>query len=207
MMSPVKKKATVVFGLIVPFILIIVSIINVVTLNNNMATNSSPSEQLKYIKQLDKDSYEYTLYSLMYVEHNSVQTFVNKQELKVTVMLIGFAVISMGIMFIILGFKEENGANGIEGNFLAANVSFDFKTGSTGVAIFIIGALMVSLGGLLSNSYKGSSIPSYYGFQKTMTGSSNILPNELDAIKRICEISKEDNCVAVRVSKLINSRR
>lgn len=206
MMSPVKKKATVVFGLIVPFILIIVSIINVVTLNNNMATNSSPSEQLKYIKQLDKDSYEYTLYSLMYVEHNSVQTFVNKQELKVTVMLIGFAVISMGIMFIILGFKEENGANGIEGNFLAANVSFDFKTGSTGVAIFIIGALMVSLGGLLSNSYKGSSIPSYQAFQNTMTGSSNIASNELEAIKRICEISKEDNCIAVRVSKLINSR-
>lgn len=69
----------------------------------------------------------------------------------------GFAVVSVGLMLIVLGVD----VGGFEGRAEALDLKFDFKTGSTGVAVFVIGALMISWGGALKNKYEGSTIPKF----------------------------------------------
>lgn len=79
--------------------------------------------------------------------------------MKNTVMHIGYATISLGLSLILLGIKEENG--GGEAKIAAPGITFDVKTGSTGAYVFVIGALMATVGGSLPNKYQGSTIPVY----------------------------------------------
>jgi hypothetical protein len=81
----------------------------------------------------------------------------NKQVMKVSVMQIGFSVISIGMMLIVLGINS----GGVKGAVEGAGLKFDFKTGSTGVAVFLVGAVMATAGGVLKNKYKTGVIPKY----------------------------------------------
>ncbi len=61
------------------------------------------------------------------------------------------------MMLSLLGIKD----GGLVGSGEAAGIKFDFKTGSTGVAMFVVGALMATIGGVLKNDYQTSLIPDY----------------------------------------------
>ncbi|GGD00204.1 hypothetical protein GCM10011396_54650 [Undibacterium terreum] len=102
---------------------------------------------------------DYLLYSLMQSEYANLKTMTNKQIMKVAVMHIGFAIISVGLMFIVLGINE----GGVDGSGESTGVKFNLKIGSTGVALFASGALMSGAAGLLINEYKTVSIPTYAG--------------------------------------------
>ena len=73
-------------------------------------------------------------------------------------MQIGFAVISVGMMLIVLGINDGGAAAGAH----VASIQFDFKTGSTGVVVFVVGALMATAGGVLKNDYSTVPIPSFF---------------------------------------------
>ncbi|MCJ1958667.1 hypothetical protein MUB10_27560, partial [Klebsiella variicola] len=69
--------------------------------------------------------------------------------MKLTIIHIGLAVISVGMMFIILGINDGGGEGGVK----LSGIDFNFKTVSSGLAIFIAGALMASGGALINNIY------------------------------------------------------
>lgn len=100
---------------------------------------------------------DYVLFSLIYTENANQQVVTNKQIMKLSVMQIGFAVISLGLMFVILGFSD----GGASGQGQSGGLSFSFSTGSTGLAVVVIGALMATEGGVLKNDYSTVPIPSY----------------------------------------------
>lgn len=85
---------------------------------------------------------------------------INKQVMKTSIIHIGFAVISVGMMLIILGINEGE-RSGAEAQMDVQGLKFDFKTGSTGAAMFLVGAIMATVGGVLKNDYQTSEIPIY----------------------------------------------
>lgn len=62
------------------------------------------------------------------------------------------------MMFIILGINDGR----VEGVTDINGLKFDFKTGPSGVAIFIVGAIMATDGEVLKNDYNTVPIPGYY---------------------------------------------
>jgi hypothetical protein len=100
---------------------------------------------------------DYALYSIIAAERTNQSVVINKQIMKIVVMQIGFAVASIGIMFIILGISD-GGADGVVG---WGTFKFDFKTGSTGVVVFVLGAAMATAGGVLKNEYATVPIPGF----------------------------------------------
>lgn len=105
---------------------------------------------------------DYALFSLLYVEHANQKTMINKQVMKSTIVNIGFAVISVGMLLIILGIRDETGSGqGAQAGGEVGGIKFDFTTGSTGVAMFMVGAIMATIGGVLKNEYTTSTIPNY----------------------------------------------
>lgn len=71
------------------------------------------SDNFFSVKEKIDSANDYALYSLLYVEHANQKTMLNKQVMKPTIVLIGFAVISVGMMLIILGIHEKEGSNDI----------------------------------------------------------------------------------------------
>ena len=108
---------------------------------------------------------QYILLSLFITENANQNAMVNKQVMKTAVMQIGFALISIGMLFIMLGFND----GGIDGAGSVGEFSFDFKIGSSGLAAFTIGAVMVTLGGVLKNEYNTVPIPNYTAKLKSLT--------------------------------------
>jgi hypothetical protein len=102
---------------------------------------------------------DYALVSLINAESTNQKTMINKQIMKSAVVQIGFAVISIGMMFVVLGFS----GGGLDVQAKSEGITFDVKTGSTGLAVVVIGAVMVTLGGVLKNDYSTVELPGFLG--------------------------------------------
>jgi hypothetical protein len=105
--------------------------------------------------------YDYALGSVVFVETSNRQVMLNKQRMKIAVMHIGFAVISVGLMLMILGI--DVGGIDASGASQGGGISVAVKIASTGVLVFVIGASMATIGGILGNDYKSVGIPSFEG--------------------------------------------
>jgi hypothetical protein len=120
-----------------------------------LATNVNEMRDVDFMSILAKakkeiqSSNDYALFSHIYSEQTNKSSMINKQTMKIAVMQIGFAVISIGIMLIVLGINDGGGEGGGE----VGKFKLDFKTGSTGVLIFFVGAVMTTAGGVLKNEY------------------------------------------------------
>jgi hypothetical protein len=157
---------------------------------------SNFSESKKYLLSAN----DYALYSLLYVEHANQKTMINKQVMKSTVVHIGFAVISVGMMLIILGIKEDVGSS-TEASVEGHGIKFDFKTGSTGVAMFCVGAIMATIGGVLKNDYQTSEIPKYISVQ--MFNPNNAYKKSIVAYKECSKQGKAfDGCFTQVFAKI-----
>ncbi|MBO9545342.1 hypothetical protein [Caulobacter sp.] len=106
-----------------------------------------------------KSANDYALYTVMRLEATNNAVVTNKQIMKVVIMHLGFAVVSVGLMFIVLGIETKVG--GGEGVIEAVGLKVDFRTASTGVLVFVVGATMVTLGGVLRNEYSTVGVPGY----------------------------------------------
>ncbi|OYD77416.1 UNVERIFIED_ORG: hypothetical protein BDU10_2517 [Burkholderia sp. CF145] len=163
--SPVQAAAhifaVVVFGVIFPVIVLWQAYEGMSVLRSDIAgPRADVVRMFREFKQLAKDNTtadDYALFSVMYVEQSNKQAIINKQLLKVVIMQVGFSVISLGLMFIILGISDGGATVGAR----SGGFRFDLKTGSTGLVTFVIGAAMTAGGALVPNEYKTVSIPSY----------------------------------------------
>ena len=165
----VKGLLTLVFGLLLPC---------VVTINAFMVTSKvmdstlekpsviagepgkAPGNLLTSFKAMKADlvtKNDYVLLTALYLEQTNMKTFISKQLMKTIVIHLGFAVMSIGLCFIIMGINEGGMQAGTDGG----PMNFNFTIGSTGLAAFVIGAAMASGGGLLSNEYKTIEVSGY----------------------------------------------
>ena len=155
-----RTVSILVFGIFVPLALLFQAYVGLSSLGAKVGgdlANENPSQIFDSARKLLHNGNDYALYSVIAAEHANQVVVTNKQIMKVVVIQIGFAVVSIGIMFIILGIRD----GGAEGAFDAAGIKFDFKTGSTGAVVFVIGAAMAAAGGILKNEYQTVPIPSY----------------------------------------------
>jgi hypothetical protein len=117
---------------------------------------SLPAQMAKLARPED-----YTLYALVFVETSNRKVMLNKQMMKMAVIHIGFAVISVGMLLLLLGI--DAGGMDLEGEHKALGTKLNLKIASTGVVVFVVGATMAALGGLLINQYKTIDIPRFGG--------------------------------------------
>ncbi|NDV11386.1 hypothetical protein [Crenobacter caeni] len=98
---------------------------------------------------------QYTLFSSMYLENVNYTVVRNKQGVKFSVMKIGFAVSSVGIALLILGFDRRQGA---EGQFHGVSLKLE----SFGALVFVVGSLVAAYAGIVANEYQTSQTPNYF---------------------------------------------
>ena len=155
-----RQASIVLFGVVFPVYVLFQAYQGISSLKDDVAYKNSTTGLVGEFADVSTNMHsanDYALFSLMYVEYANQKTMINKQIMKATIIHTGFAVISIGMMLIILGINE----GGIEGSAEAGSINFDFKTGSTGAGVFVIGALMATAGGVLKNDYSTSKIPMY----------------------------------------------
>lgn len=167
-----RSAAIVLFGIIVPIILLFQAYTGLSSVRSDLRALSSQQSVAKSLGEAKPylvDANDYALYGMIHAERINLAVVTNKQHLKLAVMQIGFAVISLGLMFVILGINDGGG----EGEGEAAGVKFNFKTGSTGAIVFVIGAAMATAGGVMRNEYQTVEVPK---FQSVMLGSATAVP-------------------------------
>lgn len=155
-----RQAAVLLFGVVVPLFILAQAYIGLASLGKDVGYTNAHEDlthTLSTAKQSLANGNDYALFSLLYTENANQKTMVNKQIMKVSIMQIGFAVMSVGMMLIILGFND-GGASGVAE---VSGMKFDFKSGSTGVVVFLAGALMATAGGVLKNEYNTVPIPEY----------------------------------------------
>lgn len=101
---------------------------------------------------------DYAFLLVAYLEAGNQRVMANKHRMKIAVMHIGFAVSCVGLLLMILGID----AGGIEIGGSAKDVaSVNMKVASSGVAVFVLGALMAAAGGLVPNRYTTLGVPGF----------------------------------------------
>lgn len=155
-------------GIIVPTLILSQALFGLSGLRSsvqNVIGQDSPIVVFSQAKSQLATGNDYALFSTLTAERANESVLINKQVMKITIMQIGFSVISVGMMFIVLGIND----GGADGKFDISDLKFDFKTGSTGVLVFVIGAAMASAGGILKNEYNTVPIPEYVEAEKVIT--------------------------------------
>ena len=117
---------------------------------------SLPASVLKF-----ESGNDYAMYSLAMIEASNFRGLVNKQRMKVAVIHIGFAIASVGLLFIVLGF-DQGGVEVI--GAMESNASVNIKVAGSGLAVFVLGAGLAAAGGLLPNHYTTAGMPDYVAF-------------------------------------------
>lgn len=208
-MKQLKATGILIFGLLAPIAILIAAYLQLNQSTELIDADTSISEINGSFKAANRNLYsfnDYTLYSLMLVESNNLKSIINKQHMKNTVVHIGFATISLGLAFILLGIKEENGGGEVSMKYIGA--SFDMKTSSTGAYVFVIGALMATLGGALPNQYNGSGLPVYDRAEQHSKETRHLLRLGLDVaeLKKQCDSQPVfERCVTERFNSLFVS--
>lgn len=159
-------------GIIVPMVVLAQAYVGLADLGATVGRDAyaaSPAKMLAEAKPALASANDYALFSLLSAEHTNQVVVTNKQVMKITIMQIGFAVISLGMMLVILGINDGGGS----GAASVLDLKFDFKTGSTGVLVFVVGAAMATAGGVLKNDYTTVPLPGYVA-QPTATGDADI---------------------------------
>jgi hypothetical protein len=199
-----RGLAIIFFGVLVPIALLFAAYHNLEEVSKGLKNYDSAAELQQHYTSLNKtlaSANDYILFSLMYVEQSNQKTMLNKQAMKLTIIYIGFAVMSIGLMFMMLGINDGGG----EGGGKLAGTEFNFKTTSTGLIVFIAGALMASGGALLNNQYITAAIPGYIQvFNKSET-SNHDKSEKLVALYKSCrkyDEGKFQQCLAAMIKSL-----
>ncbi|GAB2923013.1 hypothetical protein [Rheinheimera gaetbuli] len=169
-----RLLAGIILGIFIPVFLLFNVIENINNLQNSVKNDNSDNiiNSFRDVKPLLNTANDYALYSVIIAEQANQKTMINKQVMKVAVIQIGFSVISIGLLFVVLGFND----GGFEAFGSGAGFSFDVKTGASGLAAIIIGASMSTLGGVLKNEYWTVKPPDYI-VEYSMPASESILKN------------------------------
>src|SRR5437667_7580299 len=104
-----KATVVLVLGLLAPLFLLFQAYHGMSTLQLGLGDGTSEKELVQTLSDVKKtmpDDRDYALFSLLFSEHMNQRVMGHKQVLKAVVMQIGFAVASVGLMFIVLGVSE-----------------------------------------------------------------------------------------------------
>jgi len=200
LLASVKSVSVLMFGVIVPVVILLQAYYGLKALSTDVGYKMTTEQLVALYPEAKKslaDGNDYVMLSLMLAEHANQKTMVNKQVMKVAVIEIGFAVISLGIMFIILGIND----GGIAASGEVSGSKFDVKTGSTGVAVFVIGAVMATVGGVLKNDYATVPLPNFSSGAPQM--------DQLNRGREVCKAisGKDDSSCFAKVFDLMASEQ
>jgi hypothetical protein len=142
-----------------------------------------------------KNGNDYAMVALADSERANLVITVNKQIMKLVVIYLGFSVMSFAMMFIVLGFTDAPVAVAGEG----AGLKLDFKFGSIGAAVFVVGAAMSAGGGLIPNEYRTVGVPAFIALTKQQGALDplavcNLIPDEVE--RGACLNSKPETAPA-----------
>ncbi len=175
----IKSLSALLFGVVVPGIITF----NVITSLSNLDDSINSKVELDEIAQVYlsvRDNLEqqnqYALIAYMFSAATNQNTLMNKQIMKTVVIHIGFAVLSFGVLFIILGINQ--GAITASGQ-IADSTSIDVKSGSTGAGVILIGAAMVTISAVDKNEFTGVALPNFQPSQQTITTEVSSSVNDL----------------------------
>lgn len=193
--SFVRGVAVLVFGLIAPTVLIVQAYQSVHSLEAFLQAGiaaSDPGRNLAHAQPLLRSPNDYLLYSQLSSERVNQAVLINKQVMKSVVMQIGFAVASLGLMFVMLGITDGGAVTRL--SWLSVKV--DFKTASTGVLVFVIGAAMATTGGVLRNDYATVPVPPFTANGEADGGVTANYAYSLDAYRQCMKLpaSERDGC-------------
>jgi hypothetical protein len=163
----IREISIVILGIVFPVILLFQAYQGMGEIN---ATFQPGNDMFAILKNMPKSVQElhsvndYEMLSMVFLETSNARVVMNKQRMKIAVIHIGFAVISIGLMMVMLGFD----AGGIEatGSIKEDVAPVNIKVASTGVLVFLLGAGMSAAGGLMPNLYQTLGIPNYVYFGK-----------------------------------------
>jgi len=204
MMKKITRSAVIfLFGLLLPLFLLVGAYTHLTEFDtkiNNIDTSQELQHNYDALKGNLVSANDYVLYSLMFVEQSNQRTMLNKQSMKLTIIHIGLAVISVGMMFIILGINDGGGEGGVK----LSGIDFNFKTVSSGLAIFIAGALMASGGALINNIYTTAAVPGYVQILSPESNSDDKTNNLVKFYKscRQYEDDKFQRCLVSMVQQI-----
>lgn len=156
----VKATAILVLGLLFPVLILAQAYLGLSSLAGAIDRSLSTDEVVRIFQRAKpaiQTANDYALFSQMFAENINQTIITNKQIIKVVVIEIGFAAMSLGLMFVMLGVSDGGG----EGRVTWGGVSVDLKTASTGALVFLVGAAMATAGGVLKNEYKSMPQPQY----------------------------------------------
>jgi hypothetical protein len=156
----IKSVAVIALGLVLPAVVIVQAYLTLGSLTDSLAQTASPAAAMSMFKEAQatvRNGNDYALFSQVYAETANQVVVTNKQIIKVAVMQIGFAAMSLGLMFVVLGINDGGG----EGRFAFLKLNLDFKTASTGALVFAVGAAMATAGGVLKNEYRTVGVPQF----------------------------------------------
>ncbi|MCF2845816.1 hypothetical protein NH514_00305 [Pseudoalteromonas sp. ACER1] len=163
-----KIFSAVIFGLIIPGILTFNVMGNLAQLEQSINSKQDLEKVASIYRTLKEEvevQNQYALASYLFSSAINQNTLINKQIMKTVAIHIGFSVISFGVLFIILGINQ--GSISASGTF-ANSTSIDFKSGSMGVGVILIGGVMVTTAAIHTNEYTGVSIPAYKPSEATL---------------------------------------
>lgn len=110
---------------------------------------------------------DYMLASQVLAESASQRTMINKQVMKASAMHVGFATMSLGMMLVLLGFKEY------QQRFLvsAGGFTIDLRRVTSGALVFVAGSAMTAAAALVPNEYR-TVAPFYFGVESTQSAAA-----------------------------------
>jgi hypothetical protein len=189
--------------MILPIILIAQAYASLHSLNGVLeaaARAADPRSNLADVQKLLRSSNDYLLFSQLSAERANEAVLINKQVMKSVVMQIGFAVCSVGLMFIVLGITDGGATTRV--SWMTLKV--DFKTASTGVLVFVIGAAMATAGGVLRNDYNTVPIPPFAPDGSVNSAAMTNYAYSLDAYRQCMKLPAADRegCFARSFAKI-----
>lgn len=152
--------AVLVFGLFVPILMITQAYLCVQAVNQTFDLKHaapSPAQQIEQHSSQLRTGNDYVLFAALSIERSNEDITMHRQAMMAAIIQLGLAVISLGIMLLFLGIGDA----GLDAIVDGAGFKFDFKTGSAGIAVFVVGALMSTTGAVLKGEFKTIDIPTF----------------------------------------------
>lgn len=150
------------FGVLVPLMLLFQAYAAMGQLNSTLLGGPESRKYMEtWVPQRVREPstpLEYSLFTVIFLETGNREMMLNKQRMKMAAMNIGFAIASVGIM--LLAFGISDGGIEVSGRS-ASGIGVDFRTASTGVAVFTLGAAIAAAGAIIPNRYTTVGLPKY----------------------------------------------
>lgn len=109
---------------------------------------------------------DYMLASQVLAESASQRTMINKQVMKASAMHVGFATMSLGLMLVLLGFREYQ-----QLQVSGGGITVDMRRVTSGALVFVAGSAMTAVAALVPNEYR-TVAPFYLGVESTQSATA-----------------------------------